>query len=81
MNEHFEPISREMGLKSNSGYYDKNNSLISMRDNLENLVATGVMKLSEEQPEKINSILEHFFTESAFEAQMSSTKMLMICFI
>ena len=67
MDEHFEPLSREMGLKAGSGYYGKDNPLISMRDNLENLVATGVIKLSEEQPEKLDSILEHFFTESAFE--------------
>lgn len=68
MDEHFEPLSREMGLKADSGYYGKDNPLITMRDNLENLVATGVMKLSAEQPEKVDSILEHFFTESAFES-------------
>lgn len=67
MDEHFEPLSHEMGLKSDSGYYGNDNPLISMRDNLENLVAAGVMKLLDEQPEKIDSILEHFFTESAFE--------------
>ena len=67
MDEHFEPLSREMGLKSDSGYFGKDNPLISMRDNLENLVATGVMKLSEEQPKRVEEILEHFFTESALE--------------
>lgn len=67
MDEHFEPLSREMGLKSDNGYFGKDNPLIAMRDNLENLVATGVMKLSDEQPEKVDSILEYFFTESAYE--------------
>ncbi|MFI3227199.1 MAG: hypothetical protein R3Y09_07265 [Clostridia bacterium] len=67
MDEHFEPLSREMGLKSDSSYYGKDNPLIAMRDNLENLVATGVMKLLYEQPEKVEDIFEHFFTESALE--------------
>ncbi|MEA4932689.1 MAG: hypothetical protein VB071_03750 [Lawsonibacter sp.] len=45
MNEHWEPLSREVGLKADSSYYGKDNPLIAMRDNMENLVADGVMKL------------------------------------
>ncbi len=67
MDEHFEPLAREMGLKSHSGYYGNENPLVAMRDNTENLVATGVLKLIEEQPEKVDQILSHFFTDEAME--------------
>ena len=60
LDEHFEPLSREMGLKSHSSYYGKENPLIALRDNFENLVSTGVLKLIEEQPEKAEEILMQF---------------------
>ncbi len=46
MDRHWEPLSREMGLKSDSTYLGKENPLIAMCDNVENLVATGFIKLS-----------------------------------
>ena len=58
--EKWEPLSREMGLKSDSSYYGKENPLIAMRDNMENLVAGGVMKLLNEKPEMVAEILDHF---------------------
>ena len=63
IDEHWEPLSREMGLKSHSSYYGKDNPLIAMRDNLKNLVASGVYKLIDEQPEKAAAILNEFMDE------------------
>jgi len=60
MEEKWEPLSREMSLKSDSSYYGKENPLIAMRDNMENLVAGGVMKLLNEKPEMVAEILDHF---------------------
>ena len=64
LDEHWEPLAREMGLKSHSGYYGKDNPLIAMRDNFENLVATGVYKLLDEQPEKAFEILADFMDDN-----------------
>jgi hypothetical protein len=60
LDEHWEPLSREMGLKSDSRYYGAENPLIALRDNFENLVSTGVLKLIEEEPEKAEEILAGF---------------------
>ena len=60
MDARWEPLAREMGLKSDSAYYGKDNPLIALRDNTENLAAGGVLKLLEEQPEKAAEILEQF---------------------
>ena len=60
MDEHWEPLSHEMGLKSDSSYYGRDNPLIAMRDNMENLVAGGVLKLLEEYPERAAEILADF---------------------
>ena len=64
LDEHFEPLSRKMGLKSHSGYYGKENPLIALRDNFENLVSTGVLKLIEEQPDKAEEILMQFMDDN-----------------
>ena len=64
MDEHWEPLSQEMGLKkSHSSYYGKDNPLIAMRDNVQTLVAEGVHKLVAEQPEKAAEILKDFMDE------------------
>ena len=60
MDEHWEPLSREMGLKAPSEYYANDNPLIALRDNMEDLVAGGVLKLVEERPEQVNEILAQF---------------------
>ena len=60
MNEHFEPISREKGLPKTSACYGKDNPLIALRDNTEDLVARTVVRLIEEKPEAMNEILEKF---------------------
>ena len=60
MDEHWEPLSREMGLKPASSYYGKDNPLIALRDNMENLAAGGVLKLLEEHPERAAEILSQF---------------------
>jgi hypothetical protein len=62
--EHWESLSHEMGLKSHSSYYGKDNPLTAMRDNFENLVSTGVIKLLEEQPEKAAEILVSFMDDN-----------------
>lgn len=64
LDDHWEPLSHEMGLKSHSSYYGKDNPLIAMRDNFENLVSTGVLKLLEEQPEKAEEILADFMDDN-----------------
>jgi hypothetical protein len=64
LDEHWETLSREMGLKSHSGYYGKDNPLIALRDNFEDLVSTGVLKLITEQPEKAAEILEDFMDDN-----------------
>ena len=63
MDKHWEPLSREMGLKSPSSYYGEDNPLISLRDNIENLVAGGVLKLIVERPERVNEILAQFMDD------------------
>ena len=60
MDEHFEPISHEMGLKKLSNCYDKNHPLITLRDSTKDLVASKVAELIEEKPEIAVQILEHF---------------------
>ncbi len=65
MDEHWEPLSREMVLKSDSRYYDADNPLIALRDNAQNLVASGVLKLIDEQPDRVDEILSTFLTEDA----------------
>lgn len=73
MDEHWEPLSREMGLKSDSGYYRADNPLIAMRDNMENLAAGSVLKLLEEQPEKAAEILAQFdFDDPDIETHASA---------
>lgn len=67
MDGKWEPLSREMGLKSDSAYYGKDNPLIAMRDNMENLVAGGVLKLLEEQPERASDILLDFADDPNIE--------------
>lgn len=52
---------------SSSGYYDKDNPLIAMRDNMENLVASGVLKLLEEHPERAAEILMEFADDPNIE--------------
>jgi hypothetical protein len=67
MDEKWEPLSREMGLKSDSSYYGKDNPLIIMRDNMENLVAGGVMKLLTEKPDLAAEILASYMDDPDVE--------------
>jgi len=67
MDEKWEPLSREMGLKSDSSYYGKDNPLIIMRDNMENLVAGGVMKLINKKQDLVNEILAFFIDDPDVE--------------
>ncbi len=67
MDEKWEPLSREMGLKSDSSYYGKDNPLIAMRDNMENLVAGGVMKLLTEKPDLAAEILASYMDDPDVE--------------
>ena len=67
MDEKWEPLSREMGLKSDSSYYGKDNPLIAMRDNMENLVAGGVLKLLTEKPDLAAEILASYLDDPDVE--------------
>lgn len=67
MGDTWDDLSRDMGLKSDPSYYGKDNPLIAMRDSMENLAATGVMKLMLEMPERGVDILEDFTTKEDWE--------------
>lgn len=67
MDEKWEPLSRERGLKSSSTYYGKDNPLIALRNNMENLVAGGVIKLLEEHPDRAAEILLQFMDDPNVE--------------
>ncbi|NSW92098.1 MAG: hypothetical protein HPY74_15750 [Firmicutes bacterium] len=67
MDEKWEPLSREMGLKSDSSYYGKDNPLIAMRDSMENLVAGGVMKLLTKKPDLAAEILASYMDDPDVE--------------
>lgn len=60
MDEHFEPLSREKGLPKQSACYGKNNPLIALRNNTEDLVASEVAKLVDEQLDIMEQILGQF---------------------
>lgn len=68
MGEKWDELSREMGLKSDPAYYGKDNPLIAMRDSMENLAATGIMKLLEEIPERAEEFLIDFTTAEDWES-------------
>lgn len=67
VSEAFEPLAREMGLKSDNNYYGRDNPLMSIQETVENHAAAGVMDLLNEKPDLAVDILGHFFTESALE--------------
>ncbi len=48
IDEKWESLSGEMGLKSHSKYYGEDNPLIVLRDNIQNIVANEVLKLTDE---------------------------------
>lgn len=57
IDEQWEPLSREMGLKASSEYYGDDNPLIAMLDNIENLISDATFKLIEEEPEKAREMI------------------------
>lgn len=59
MDEHWEAHSREMGASS-ANNYGKENPLIFMRDNLEDLVSTTVLELLTEKQDTAQKILKQF---------------------
>jgi hypothetical protein len=59
----WESLSCEMGLKSHSSYYGKDNPLIAMQNNFENVAAEAVYKLLDEKPENAMAIIEQFIGE------------------
>lgn len=59
MDEHWEAHSQEMGLSSTNNY-GKENPLIAMRDNLEDLVSTAVLELLTEKQDTAQKILAQF---------------------
>lgn len=67
MDNHWEQLSSEMGLKSSSQNYSKDNPLIAMRDNVEDIVAKSVLNLIDNQPKRVEEILSHFMTEEAVQ--------------
>lgn len=64
LDEHWEPLACEMGLKSKSSCYGEDNPLIAMRDSFQDLVSAGTYKLLEEQPEKATEILSDFIDDN-----------------
>lgn len=71
MREKWDEHSRNMGLKSDPAYYAKDNPLIAMRDSMENLADTGVMKLLDEMPERAEELLSDFTTAEDWESPIA----------
>ena len=72
MDEHWEDHSQEMGMSS-AHNYGKENPLIAMRDNLENLVSTTVLELLTEKQDTAQKILEQFdFSDPALEQKVDA---------
>ena len=72
MDEHWQAHSQEMGLSSTNNY-SKENPLIAMRDNLENLVSTTVLGLLTEKQDTAQKILEQFdFSDPALEQKVDA---------
>lgn len=71
MDEHWEARSQEMGLSSTNNY-GKENPLIAMRDNLENLVSTTVLELLTEKQDTAQKILEQYFSDPDLEQKVDA---------
>ena len=71
MDEHWEAHSQEMGLSSTNNY-GKENPLIAMRDNLEDLVSTTVLELLTEKQDTAQKILEQYFSDSDLEQKVDA---------
>lgn len=59
MDEHFEQLAREKGRSSSAKYYGANNPLIALQKNTEDLVASAVTKIANDD-ELLDSILSQF---------------------
>lgn len=63
MDEHFEKLAREKGRPSSSIVYGKDNPLIALQENTEDLVASAVVKIANDE-ELTDAILSQFdFTD------------------
>lgn len=71
MDEHWESHSQEMGLSSTNNYA-KDNPLIAMRDNLEDLVSTTVLELLTEKQDTAQKILEQYFSDPDLEQKVDA---------
>lgn len=71
MDEHWEAHSQEMGLSSTNNY-GKDNPLIAMRDNLEDLVSTTVLELLTEKQDTAAKILEQYFSDPDLEQKVDN---------
>lgn len=71
MDEHWDAHSREMGLSAPSNY-GKDNPLIAMRDNLEDLVSTTVLELLTEKQDTAAKILEQYFSDPELEQKVDA---------
>ncbi|MEG1985374.1 MAG: hypothetical protein RR009_08810, partial [Oscillospiraceae bacterium] len=60
MDEHFDPLAHENGLPKKTACYGKDNPLIALRNNSEDLVASAVVKMIDEQPDVVAEILDCF---------------------
>ena len=71
MDEHWEAHSQEMGLSSTNNY-GKDNPLVAMRDNLEDLVSTTVLELLTEKQDTAAKILEQYFSDPDLEQKVDA---------
>ncbi len=71
MDEHWEAHSQEMGLSSKNNY-GKENPLIAMRDNLEDLVSTTVLELLTEKQDTAAKILEQYFSDPDLDQKVDA---------
>ena len=72
MDEHWEAHSQEMG-SSSTNNYGKDNPLIAMRDNLEDLVFTTVLELLTEKQDTAAKILEQYFSDPDLEQKVDAS--------
>lgn len=67
MDKHWEPLSREMGLKSPSQYYGKDHPLIALRDSMENATAAKALDIATNQPDVLEKLTDILITEKTMQ--------------
>ena len=70
LDSQFEKSAREKGLKAPSKYYAKDNSLIVLRDNVEDLISDAVTNLDNDTDRKIFSLYSKGYTQKEIAGKL-----------